>query len=218
MDLATRKMVYYGLIGLLIAGSTIAVFRVAPRMVPILAKDGTLAVYFSSAPSSIPLDIQSNQSGSALAAQTLTLNPPLRPIPVSVNVTVDSISFHDDEDNVSGWTTRSVSPSVTIDLLQSSSVAVLIDKVQIPSQNVTMVVLHVSNAIASVSIAGVLSTDIQVNVPSNTLKIPVNSGARVDAQRTTTIVAGRPHIVVAGNGKMINVTPVLNVDSISGPK
>jgi len=27
MDLATRKMVYYGLIGLLIAGSTVALFQ-----------------------------------------------------------------------------------------------------------------------------------------------------------------------------------------------
>jgi hypothetical protein len=216
MDLATRKMVYYGLLGLLMAGSTIAVFRVAPQVVPVqfLAKDGTFAVSFSS----IPSDIQSNRSGSALAAQSLALNPPLRPIPVSVNVTIDSISFHDNEGNDSGWTTRSLSPSVTIDLLQPSSVAILIDRVQIPSQNVTMVVLHVSNVVASVSIAGALSTNIQASVPSNTFKIPVNSGARVDVQRTTAIVVGRPHIVVAGNGDMIKVTPVLIVDSISGPK
>ena len=45
MDLATRKMVYYGLLGLLLAGSTIAVFRVAPQMIPVqfLAKDGTVS-------------------------------------------------------------------------------------------------------------------------------------------------------------------------------
>ena len=214
MDLATRKMVYYGLLGLLIAGSTIAFFRVAPSTIPVLAKDGTLAVYFSS----IASDIQSNQSGSVLVAQSLALNPPSRTAPVSVSVTIDSISFHNNEGNDSGWTTRSVSPSVTVDLLQPSSVAILIDKVQIPSQNVTMVTLHVSKAVASVSVDGVLSTNMEVSVPSNTLKIPVFSGARVDPQRTTTIVVGRPHIVVAGNSNMIKVTPVLNVDSISGPK
>ena len=214
MNLATRKMVYYGLLGLLIAGSTIAVSRMAPSTLPVFAKDGTLAVYFSS----IPSDIQSDQSGSALVAQSLALNPPLRPIHGSVNVTIDSISFHDNEGNDSGWTTRSLSPSVTVDLLQPSSVAILIDKVQIPSQNVTMVILHVSETVASVSIDGVLLTNVHVSVSSNTLKIPVNSGARVDPQRTTTIVVGRPHIVVAGNSNMIKVTPVLNVDSISGPK
>ena len=216
MDLATRKMVYYGLLGLLIAGSTIAVFRVAPRTVPILAKDGTLSVYFSS----IASDIQSNQSGSSLVPlQGLRLNPLAHQVvPVSVNVTIDSISFHDDEGNDSGWTTDTLSPSMTINLLQPTAVSELIGTEKIPAQNVTMIVLHVSKAVASVSVNGVLSTNTRVSVPSNTLKIPVNSGARVDAQRTTAIVVGRPHIVVAGDSNMIKVTPVLNVDSISGPK
>src|SRR5437879_11333598 len=99
MDLATRKMVYYGLLGLLLAGSTIAVFRVAPQMIPVqfLAKDGTFAVYFSS----IPSDIQSNQSGSNLAPQALGLNPPGQVVPISINVTIDSISFHRSEEHTS---------------------------------------------------------------------------------------------------------------------
>ena len=217
MDLATRKMVYYGLLGLLIAGSTIAVFRIAPGTVPILAKDGTLAVYFSS----IPSDIQSNQSGSnLLAVQGLGLNPPARQIvPVSVNVTIDSISFHDNEGNDSGWTTDSLSPPMTINLLQSTAVSALIGTEKIPAQNVTMIVLHVSKAVASVRVNGVLSASlVQVSVPSNALKIPMGSGARVDPQRTTKVVAVRPHIVVAGNSGVVKVTPVLQVDSISGPE
>jgi len=217
MDLATRKMVYYGLLGLLIAGSTIAVFRVAPRMVPILAKDGTIAVYFSS----IPSDIQSNQSGSNLApVQGLSLNPPAHQIvPVSVNVTIDSISFHDNEGNDSGWTTDTLSPPMTINLLQSTTVSALIGTEKIPAENVTMIVLHVSKAVASVSVNGVLSASlVQVSVPSNALKIPMGSGARVDPQGTTKVVAVRPHIVVAGNSGVVKVTPVLQVDSISGPE
>jgi len=217
MDLATRKMVYYGLLGLLIAGSTIAVFRVAPRTVPILAKDGTLAVYFSS----IPSDIQSNQSGSNLVpVQGLGLNPSAHQIiPVSVNVTIDSISFHDNEGNDSGWTTDTLSPPMTINLLQFTAVSVLIGTEKIPAQNVTMIVLHVSKAVASVSVNGVLSANlVQVSVPSNALKIPMGSGARVDPQRSTKVVAVRPHIVVAGNSEMVKVTPVLQVGSISGPE
>jgi len=217
MDLATRKMVYYGLLGLLIAGSTIAVFRVAPRMVPILAKDGNLAVYFSS----IPSDIQSNQSGSNLIpVQGLGLNPPSHQIvPVSVNVTIDSISFHDNEANDSGWTTDTLSPPMTINLLQSAAVSVLIGTEKIPAQDVSMIVLHVSKAVASVSVNGVLSVSlVQVSVPSNALKIPMGSGARVDPQRTTKVVAVRPHIVMAGNSGMVKVTPVLQVESVSGPE
>ena len=215
MDLATRKMVYYGLLGLLIAGSTIAVFRVTPRMVPILAKDGTLAVYFSS----IPSDIQSNQSGSSLVpVQSISLNPPAHQIvPVSVNVTIDSISFHDDEGNDSGWTTDTLSSPMTINLLQSTTVSQLIGKEAIPAQNVTMIVLHVSKAVASVRTDGGLTLSVmQVTVPSNTLKILMGSGARVDPQRTTSVVAIRPHIVLTGNGG-IKVTPVLN-SSVSGPE
>jgi uncharacterized protein DUF4382 len=219
MDLATRKMVYYGLLGLLIAGSTIAVFRMSSQVVsiPILAKDGTLAVYFSS----IPSDIQSNQSGSNfVAVQHLGLNPPTRQIiPVSVSVTIDAISFHDNEGNDSGWTTDSLHIPMTIDLLQSTAVSTLVGTEKIPAQNVTMIVLHVSKAVATVSINGVLSTSlVQVSVPSDTLKIPIGSGAIVDPQRTTMVVAARPHIVVAGNSGMVKVTPVLQVNSISGPE
>jgi len=198
MDLATRKMVYYGLLGLLLAGSTIAVFRVAPQMIPVqfLAKDGTFAVYFSS----IPSDIQSNQSG-------------------SINVTIDSISFHDNEGNDSGWTTESLSPPMTINLLQPTTVSWLIVTEKIPAQNVTMIVLHVSKAVASVSTNGLLPiSPVSVSIPSNTLKIPINSGARVDPQRTTRVVAVRPHIVFAGSSGMVKVTPVLLVESISGPE
>ncbi len=211
MDLATRKMVMYGLLGLLVAGSTIALFRVAPQVLP--AKDGTISVYFSS----IPSDIQSNQSGSNFVpVQGLGLNPPA---PVSVNVTIDSISFHDNEGNDSGWTTDTLSPPMTINLLQSTAVSALIGTEKIPAQNVTMIVLHVSKAVASVSVNGVLSASlVQVSVPSNALKIPMGSGARVDPQGTTKVVAVRPHIVVAGNSGMVKVTPVLQVDSISGPE
>src|SRR6266571_2504721 len=45
MDLATRKMVYYGLVGLLMAGSTIALFQASP--VQILPRDGTLSIYLA---------------------------------------------------------------------------------------------------------------------------------------------------------------------------
>lgn len=216
MDLATRRMVYYGLLGLLIAGSTIAAFRIAPGTVPLLAKDGTLSVYFSS----IPSDIQSNQSGSGLVPiQGTSLNPPIHQdmVPVTLNVTIDSISFHNDGGNDSGWTTDSLSPSMTINLLQATSVSTLIGTEKIPAQNITMIVLHVAQAVASVSINGVLSANlVQVSVPSNTLKVPIGSGARVDPQKTTSVIAVRPHIVVAGNSGMIKVTPVL-VSSVSGP-
>src|SRR5712692_6428212 len=142
MDLATRKMVYYGLLGLLIAGSTIAVFRVAPQVVPVqfLAKDGTFAVYFNS----IASDISSNQgmsnAGLLSTTQPITVNTPrigLFTI-VSLDVTIDSVMIHKSGANDSGWMPVSHGP-VTIDLLQPSSVSVLIASDKVPAENVTMI-------------------------------------------------------------------------------
>jgi hypothetical protein len=220
MDLATRKMVYYGLLGLLIAGSTIAVLRVAPQVVPVqfLAKDGTLAVYFNS----IPSDISSNQGmsnpGLLSITQAVTANNPgigLFTV-VSLDVTIDSVMIHKSGASDSDWMQVSHG-SVTIDLLQPSSVSVLIASDKVPAENVTMIELHVSNAMATAKDpAGVLSVK-TVIVSSETLKIPVDSGATVKAQMSTSVVADRPHIVIEGDGQ-IRLTPVLNVTSVNGPK
>jgi hypothetical protein len=219
MDLATRKMVYYGLLGLLMAGSTIAVFRVAPQVIPVqfLAKDGTFAAYFNNIASNISSNQGMSSAGLFSSALPISARPPGLLTITSLNVTIDSIAFHKSGSNDSGWTDLPQAP-VTIDLLQPTSVSVLIDSVKIPSENVTMVELHVSHATATVSLLGVISVE-QVVVSSENLKIPLNSGVSVEPQMTTSLVVDRPHIVVEGNGNshVIRLTPVLNVDSVSGP-
>src|SRR5690348_5797143 len=219
MDLATRKMVYYGLLGLLIAGSAIAVFRVSPQVVPVqfLAKDGTFAVYFNS----IPSDISSNQGMpntglSSIMAPGMGNGPGLSLFTiVSLNVTIDSIMIHNNGANDSGWMQISRG-SVTIDLLRRSAVSVLLASDKVPTEDVMMVQLHVSNATAIVKDPLGLVSVKAVVVSSQTLKLPLDSGATVAPQMSTSVVADRPHIVIQGNGT-IRLTPVLNVDSVSGP-
>jgi Domain of unknown function (DUF4382) len=224
MDLATRKMVYYGLLGLIIAGSTIAVFRVTPQVVPVqfLAKDGTFAVYFSSVPSNMPSDIQSSQSVSSLGVPVVSQSNDNHGTGnilfsvVSLEVTIDSVMIHQNGANDSGWMTVSKG-SVTIDLLKATSVSVLLASDRVPAENVTMVQLHVSNATATVKDPlGVLSIK-DVLVSSEILKIPLGSGAIVKGQMSTSVVAYRPHIDVEGNGT-IRLNPVLGVAAISGPQ
>jgi Domain of unknown function (DUF4382) len=224
MDLATRKMMYYGLLGLLIAGSTIAVFRAAPRIIPVqfLTEDGTFAVYFSGTPSDMPLDLASNpsisHSGFPLVSQSDISHGPgniLFTI-VSLEVTIDSVMIHQNGANDSGWMTVSKG-SVTIDLLKATSVSVLLASDKVPAENVTMVQLHVSSATATVQDPlGVVSVK-DVVVSSENLKIPLDSGAIVKGQMSTSVVAYRPHIEIEGNGT-IRLTPVLGVVSISGPQ
>ena len=212
MDLATRRMVIYGLFGLLIAGSTIAAFQVVPN--PFLAKDGTLSIYFSG----IQSDILSNQSVSQVAFLPAipSSGKPAANI-VSLNVTIDSASLHKSGDPNDTWVPIPHWTTTTIDLLKPTNVLALIASAEVPAENITMVRLHVSNAVAAVKDPlGVVSVK-TVGVPSEMLKVPLSPDARISGQMTTSIIVDRPHIVVDGTNQ-IRLTPVLHVDSVNEPR
>lgn len=215
MDLAGRKMLYYGLVGLLIAGSTIAAFQVIPT--PFLPKDGTLSIYFSG----IQSDILSNQPitqvafMSAAPPSSSQSGKPAANI-VSLNVTIDSASLHRSGDANDSWVPIPHWTTTTIDLRKPTNVLTLIVSAEVPAQNITMIRLHVSGAVAAVKDpAGVLSVKTVV-VPSEMLKIPLAPDARINGQMTTRIIVERPHIVVEGPDQIL-LTPVLHVDSVNGP-
>src|SRR5256712_2560003 len=216
MDLATRRMVYYGLLGLLIAGSTITAFRVVP--IPFLAKDGTISIYFSG----IQSDILSNQPIAQVAL--LSAAPPNTPSSgkptaniVSLNITIDSASLHKSGDANDSWVPIPHWTTTTIDLLKSTNVLTLIASAEVPAENITMVRLHVSNAVAAVRDPSGLVSFKTVVVPSEMLKIPLSPDARISGQMTTSIIVDRPHIVVDGTDQ-IRLTPVLHVDSVNEPR
>jgi len=214
MDLATRRMVIYGLFGLLIAGSTIAAFQVVPA--PFLAKDGTLSIYFSG----IQSDILSNQPIATQAAFSSATQPVIPSSGtaniVSLNVTIDSASLHKSGDPNDSWVPIPHWTTTTIDLLKPTNVLTLIASADVPAENITMVRLHVSNAVAAVKdLTGLVSVKTVV-VASEMLKIPLSPAARVSGQMTTSIIVDRPHIVVDGTDQ-IRLTPVLHVDSVNGP-
>ena len=209
MDLATRKMVYYGLVGLLIAGSTIALFQASP--VQILPKDGSLSIYLAD----IQPDIQGNQ--------VISFGPLLSPISqtpqklsaslLSLNVTIDSVTIHSNGDlNDAGMTTNT---KFTFDVLKPFDVSPLISNAKVPVENVTMVGLHVASAMAAVK---GLSGSQSVKVPSDELKIPVSPAVHVSAQKSSSIlISGTAHIVFEGNGDIM-LTPVLHVEKTTGPQ
>ena len=212
MDLATRRMVIYGLFGLLIAGSTIAAFQVVPN--PFLAKDGTLSMYFSG----IQSDILSNQSVSQVAFLPAipSSGKPAANI-VSLNVTIDSASLHKSGDPNDTWVPIPHWTTTTIDLLKPTNVLALIASAEVPAENITMVRLHVSNAVAAVKDSSGLVSVKRVVVASEMLKIPLSPDARISGQMTTSIIVDRPHIVVDGTDQ-IRLTPVLHVDSVDEPR
>jgi len=212
MDLATRKMVYYGLLGLLIAGSTIAVFRVAPQVAPVafLAKDGTLSTYLE--------NIQPDISGNPIISSPITLGVPnisggLFGSLLSLNVTIDSVTIHQSVGSNGDMMTKS-NTKFTFDVLRPFNVSELISTTEIPTENVTMVDLHVASATAAVLGLGVQA----VNVPNHELKIPVSPAVRIRGQMNSSIViSGTAHIVFQGTDR-ITLTPVLHVEKTTEPQ
>jgi len=196
-------MVYFAILGLLLAGSMIAVFQASP----VLAKDGTVSVYMSS--------IQSDINGQPMitgSPQSVNAHVPGKPAEtlVSLNVTIDSVSI-ERNDNGSAVTSNT---KFTFDVLRPFNVSTLISSAKVPAENVTMVTLHVASATATVQ--GVSGPQ-TVKVPSSELKIPVQPALEVKAQTSSSImISGTAHIVITGNGQII-LTPVLHAQKMTGP-
>ena len=209
MDLATRKMVYYGLIGLLIAGSTVALFQASPSQ--ILPKDGTLLIYLSSIQPDITVD--PNIATIATQASPASVSEgPCRTV-FSLNVTIDSVTIHKNGDtDDSGMVVSNT--RFTFDVCRPFNVSTLISNAKVPVENVTMVSLHVGSATAAVQ--GLVGLQ-PVKVPSEELKIPVTPAVHIKAQMSSSIIiSGTAHIVFAGDS--IILTPVLHVEKTTEPE
>jgi Domain of unknown function (DUF4382) len=207
MDLATRKMVYYGLVGLLLAGSAVALFQASPMQ--ILPKDGTLSIYLSS----IQYDIPGNPNIATNTFQAPLAHVSGLPTLLSLNVTIDSVTIHKNGDtNDNGMVVSNM--KFTFDVLKSFNVSNLISNAKVPVEDVTMVSLHVASATAAVQGKGLQT----VRVPSAELKIPVSPAVHVSAQKSSSIViSGTAHIVFEGSGDIM-LTPVLHVEKTTGPQ
>jgi len=205
MDRATRRMLYFAVIGLLLASSMIAVFQATP----VLAKDGTVSVYLSN----IQSDINGQPTITGSSSQSVNAHVSGRPTGtlLSLNVTIDSVSI-DRNDNSSAVTSNT---KFTFDVLRPFTVSTLISSAKVPAENVTMVTLHVASATAAVQGISGLQT---VKVPSSELKIPVQPALEVKAQMSSSIViSGTAHIVFTGNGQIL-LTPVLHAQKMTGPQ
>src|SRR2546425_3415227 len=204
MDRATRRMLYFAVIGFLLASSMIAVFQATQ----VLAKDGTVSVCLSN----IQSDINGQPTITGSSPQSVNAHVSGRPTGtlLSLNVTIDSVSI-DRNDNSSVATSKT---KFTFDVLRPFNVSTLISSAKVPAEIVTMVTLHVASATAAVQGISGLQT---VKVPSSELKIPVQPALEVKAQTSSSIViSGTAHIVFTGNGPII-LTPVLHAQKMTGP-
>ncbi len=213
MNPAAKSILLFGLVGLILAGSVVAVFQVTP----IFAKEGKIEVYFANVPSDILSDPSTAEFATPDAAQAPG-RPALGQI-TSLNITIDSVQVHKSGEADEGGWTEILEDTMTIDLMKPTDVAQLVATASIPMQNITMVRLHVAQAVAAVSLGTGTVSIKDVKVPSDKLEIPLRPDAQVKGQLTTSIIVQRPHVVVAGNGQVIQIilTPGLHVGT-KGPE
>ena len=206
MNSAAKSVLYFALIGLVLAGAVVGVFEVAHP----LAKDGTVAVYFAFAS---PQVIQGYQNA-ILQVPTGAGGPPGRLTVLSLNVTIDSVHVHSGTSEETGWTEIS-SGTVTVDLMKQNGDTVLLGTVNIAEQNITMVRMHVASATAIIQDTSGPAPR-QVKVPSDELKVPVMADIRGQLTTSITITPHSVHTVTQTDP--IIVRPVLLLKQVDGPE
>ena len=216
MDAATRRVLFFSLVGLLVATSTIAVLQVAP-LIPKPPEYGTISIYLASTPSDISSDqnVASTSSFAMTPPATTSASAKSSENVTSLTVTISTVLIHVTGEGNDTWIPISKG-SITLDLLRATSGSTLLASIQLPHGNITMVRLVISSAIAIVKGPSGQTKTVNVTVSSGKLEIPIRGSAIVKGQMITSITLGRPHIVREGNGQ-IRLTPDLN-STVTGPE
>lgn len=206
MRSAAKSVLYFALIGLMLAGAVVGVFEVAQPF----AKDGTVVVYFAFAS---PQVVQDDQNA-IIQAPPGAGGPPERPTVLSLSVTIDSVQVHSGTSDETGWIEIS-SGTVTVDLMKQSGDTALLGTANIAEQNITMVRMHVATATAIIQDTSGTETR-QVKVPSDELRVPVMAEIRGQLTTSITITPDSLHIVTQTDP--IIVRPVLLLKQVDGPE
>ncbi len=194
MDPASRKLVQFGMIGLVVAAVLVAGFELKPA--GILPVNGKLVVEITDAPPEISVP--------ACGGREVT----------SLNVTIDSVKVHRaGAFNVTGEWVEVVSTARTIEFMQVKNTTELLGSVSLSEGTITSIRLHVTQAVARI---GNSEHADNLWVPGGELKIPLESSLMVRSGLTTTIVL-QPRVVSQGNAEC-KLTPVLAVKEVRGPR
>ncbi len=185
---ATKKLVEYGIVGLVIA--TAVVTGIQYRPAGILPASGILQVLITGDPLAIACP-----------------HPPTDITLTSLTITVASVEVHRTGalDLAGEWIPVTNAPK-TIDLLQIKNVNQLLGSASLPAGTITSIRLNVTSATA---MAG--SGPIPVTVSSGKLEASLTPNGEVKSGMTTSLVV-EPHVVCEGSG-MFRLTPELTATS-----
>ncbi len=186
MHPATRKLLQYGLVGLVIATGVIAGVQLRPSS--ILPSNGIVQLLITDDPLTVTCPHPQ-------ASVTFT----------SLLVTISSVEVHRSGalNLTSEWIPVTGS-SQTIDILKLKNANQLLGSKSLPEGTITSIRLNVTSVVAHTSSGSVSRT-----VPSGTLRASLGPVGEVRGGMTTSVVAQiQPHVVCEGNGT-IKLTPML---------
>ena len=186
MHPATKKLLEYGLVGLVIASAIVVAAQLRPAS--ILPSNGSLQVLITDDP--------------------LTISCPGREPSVtftSLNFTVSSVEAHwTGTLSLDKWMPVTGAPT-SIDILQLKNVDKVLGSTSVPEGTVTSVRLNISGVAATTT----TGAHPELVVSSGKLEVPLASNGEVRAGMTTSIVVDfQPHVVCEGNDRF-RLTPVV---------
>ena len=190
---ATKKLVEYGVVGLVIATAVVAGVQYRPAN--ILPSNGTLQLLITDAP--------------------LTVNCPHQTINLtSLVVTIGLAQVHRSGGlNLAGEWVNAMKAPKSFDLLQLKNATQLLGSTSIPESSITLVRLSITSTNATTTQGK------SIDVVLSSGKLEVKPGGSVEVRsgmRTSLVVDFQPHLVCEGNGT-VRLTPVL-VASSKGPE
>ena len=200
----TKKLVGYGIVGLLIAVALIAGLQVRPLSV--LPSMGTLQISITGDPTtSDPLSVtcHGNSSHSGQGGQILNLT--------SLVVNISSVQVHrTGELNLTGDWITIPNPPKTLDLLDLKTFTQILGSTSVPDGVINLVRLTVG----STATAGVSTGSKTVTVSGGHLDAQTNAQVTSGKVTSITLELVQPHVVCQGNGDL-RLTPELTATSES---
>jgi hypothetical protein len=197
LNTATRNILEFGLVGLVLAGGLLGVLQVRPASV--LPFEGAILVEIASP------GVQFAPSADGCHNDCTA---------TSLNLTIDEVTVHHEgELNLTGsWLRISEAPT-TLDVARISGIGQIVGQASIPPGNINLIRLNVSSAYALLQGA---SAPIQVSIPSGKVDVVLSPTGHIKSGKSTIIFLDFTLSINCGGNGDCRLKPV-RVLNVFGP-
>jgi hypothetical protein len=198
LDTATRSILQFGLIGLVLAGGLLGVLQVRPAT--ILPFDGAILVQIAGPSVQFAPTVDGCQNDCSA---------------VSLNLTIDTVTVHrEGELNLTGGWLKISKASTTLDVARITGIGQIVGRASVPPGNINLIRLNVSSA--SALIRGT-STPIPVSIPSGKVDVVLSPLGHIKSGKFTTVFLDFQLSLSCGGNLECRLKPVV-VKGVFGPE